>query len=401
MAGAGIPSLAFALAVSRALDGAVAVTICDPGLGREGRDPRAYALSQASTSMLTTLGVWGGLTDLAQPIAGMTITDSRTEDLVRPDYLNFDGSLAEPLAFMIEAGPLSGALAAGCRSSGVRFEATTLSAAASEGAVITATAAEGDRRGAALLVAADGARSRLREEAGIGWTGRSYRQSGIVATVSHERPHGGRAVQHFLPDGPFAILPLAGSGRLFPHRCSIVWTDDARRADTLTGAAVDVALAAVETRFGHALGRIALEGPLHAHPLAVGIARRFVGVRLALLGDAAHEIHPLAGQGLNLGLADAVSLAEHVIEAVRLGLDPGSAGVLGRYQQDRRFEAVRLAGTTDALNRLFSNDSLPVRVLRDLGLGVVDRLPGLKGMLAREAAGATRRAPRVMRGEPL
>lgn len=399
VAGAGIPSLAFALAVRQAAGDAVAVTVTDPGRG--GADPRAYALSRAASRMLDRLGLWPAVRGRAQPIAEMRITDSRLDDPVRPDYLGFREDASGPLGYMVEAADLSAELATACRASGIVFRTGAVTGFEAGPHGIEAASSETGPSLVSLLVAADGARSRLREAAGIGWVGRRYPQSGIVATVAHERDHCGRAVQHFLPAGPFAILPLAGPGRAFPHRSSIVWTEDEALAPALLEQPPEAALRSVEARFGHELGRLALETRLFAHPLAVGLARRFAATRFALLGDAAHEIHPLAGQGLNLGLADAAALAEHVVDAVRLGLDPGSDEVLVRYERDRRFDAVAIAGVTDGLNRLFSNDSLPVRSLRDFGLGLVDRAAGVKGFLAGEASGLTGRAPRLMRGEAI
>jgi 2-octaprenyl-6-methoxyphenol hydroxylase len=251
-----------------------------------------------------------------------------------------------------------------------------------------------------LLVAADGARSRLREAARIGWVGWSYPQVGIVATIGHARPHDGRAYEHFLPAGPFAILPLRDGGAL-GHRSSIVWTERSDEADALLSGTPDEVLAEIERRFTLDLGSLVLEHGPSRHPLAFGIARAFRAERLALLGDAAHVIHPIAGQGLNLGLADAAALAEAMTGALRLGLDPGSPDVLRAYERARRFDSFAMAAATDGLNRLFSNDALPLRLARDLGLGIVDRLPGLKRFFIGEAAAARGSRPRLMRGEAL
>ncbi len=248
---------------------------------------------------------------------------------------------------------------------------------------------------ARLLVAADGARSRLREIAGISFYGWSYDQSAIVGTIRHERPHEGRAVEHFLPAGPFALLPLRGD------RSSIVWTERRSAADAILRRDPEVLAAMIEKRFGLELGRITLEGPLHAYPLSLGLARSFIGERLALLGDAAHVIHPIAGQGLNLGLKDAAALAEALIDQVRLGLDPGAPEALEAYQRSRRFDTAQMAVTTDILNRLFSNDFGPLRALRDVGLGLVNRMPPLKRFFIGQAAGTGRGVPRLMRGEAL
>ena len=246
-----------------------------------------------------------------------------------------------------------------------------------------------------LLVAADGARSRLRERAGIPVRGWSYGQSAIVTTVAHERDHNGRAEEHFLPGGPFAILPLRN------RRSSIVWTEHTADAARIVALADDAFHDELEKRFGLHLGEITLAGPRRAYPLGLWVARSFVAERLALIGDAAHVIHPIAGQGLNMGLRDVAALAEAVVDAARLGLDPGDATVLERYQRWRRFDTLAMGVSTDSLNRLFSNRSDVLRLVRDVGLGIVDRLPPLKRLFIREAAGLTGEVPKLLRGEAL
>jgi 2-octaprenyl-6-methoxyphenol hydroxylase len=220
-----------------------------------------------------------------------------------------------------------------------------------------------------------------------------YGQSGIVCTVAHERPHGGRAEEHFLPSGPFATLPLTG------NRSSIVWTEKTGDAERLVADEPLVFETELERRFGLQLGELRVEGKPHAWPLGLTLARDFVKPRFALAGDAAHGIHPIAGQGLNLGFRDVAALAETIVEAHRLGLDPGSLAVLQRYERWRRFDTLEMGATTDVLNRLFSNDNPALRILRDVGLGLVDRLPALKRMFIREAAGAGGDLPRLLRGE--
>ena len=396
IAGGGIASLALALALRRGAGEAVAVTVVEPRAGRP--DGRAYAISPGSRAMLEALGLWDELAPLAQPITAMRITDSRPHDAVRPDYLGFQPRDSDALGFMLEADPIARILQAACEAAGVIFRDGAVEAPVATAARIEARIG-GATVPAALLAAADGARSRLREGAGIGWIGRDYHQFGLVATVAHERDHESVAVQHFLPGGPFAILPLAGPGETLPHRSSIVWSEEEHHARKLL-ADPEAADSALAERFGQELGAIRRETRLVGFALGIGLARAFAAPRMALLGDAAHRIHPLAGQGLNLGLADAASLAEHVVDAVRLGLDPGGEEVLVAYQRARRLDAVLLASLTDGLNRLFSNDALALRILRDLGLGLVDRSP-LKGLLAAEAAGKAARAPRLMRGEKL
>jgi 2-octaprenyl-6-methoxyphenol hydroxylase len=241
-----------------------------------------------------------------------------------------------------------------------------------------------------LLVGADGYRSLVRGASDLGWTGWSYPQTGLVATIHHEFDHHGRAVEHFLPSGPFAILPLlpikdTDGQPIF--RSSLVWTERTEAVADLMSLPVAALTTEIERRFGLELGDLALEGEVQSYPLGFGMARSFVGKRVALLGDAAHIIHPIAGQGLNLGLMDASALADTLIDAVRLGLDIGDEHTLLPYQQARRFDTLVMGAVTDGLNRLFSNDVLLLRLARDLGLGLVDRLPMLKAFLIGRAAG--------------
>ena len=306
---------------------------------------------------------------------------------------------------MITAGDITAALLDACREAGVDLKAEGVKGFAVQGTRTDVSLAGGSSLQAALLVAADGARSRLREQAGIGWIAWPYKQSGIVATIAHERDHEGRAVEHFLPSGPFAILPLKDEPQAdgsLQHRSSIVWTERTENVPALLESHPEDLLIELERRFGLQLGRLSFETRPQAHPLSFGVARSFVGDRLALLGDAAHVIHPIAGQGLNLGLHDAAALAEIVTDAMRLGMDPGAADVLDQYERARRTDITAMGVMTDGLNRLFSNDVLPVRLIRDLGLGLVDRMPGLKRFFIREAAGLTKReAPRLLKGEAL
>ena len=403
IAGGGIAGLSLALALRQALGEALEVTVCDPALDRDpAGDRRAYAVAAGARRMLQALGVWSAIASKSQPILDMVITDSRLGDPVRPVFLTFGGEIepGEPFAHMIESGALVGTLTGECRKLGVLLRPIGVRGfrVADGGAAVDL--ADKGVMDVALLVAADGGRSRLREEAGIPWVGWSYPQSGIVATVAHERDHEGRAVEHFLPSGPFAILPLPPGGPL-GYRSSIVWTERNDSVPHLLALDAEDAVAEVERRFGLQLGRIALESRLQAFPLSFGVAGRFVAERMALLGDAAHVIHPIAGQGLNLGLKDVAALAEAIVDAARLGLDPGGANVLETYERARRFDTVSMGVVTDGLNRLFSNDLLPVRLIRDLGLGLVDRLPVLKRFFIREAAGLAGPGPRLLRGEPL
>jgi 2-octaprenyl-6-methoxyphenol hydroxylase len=255
--------------------------------------------------------------------------------------------------------------------------------------------ANGDAVAARLLVAADGARSSIREGAGIASHGWSYGQSAIVTNVGHERDHGGRAEEHFLPAGPFAILPLK------ERRSSIVWTERAREAQRIMALPDASFRAELERRFKLHLGEITTVGARRVHPLGFSVARSFIAERIALVGDAAHVIHPIAGQGLNMGLKDVAALAEVIVDAVRLGLDPGTVDVLERYQRWRRFDTMSMGLATDGLNRLFSNQSATLRFARDIGLGLVDRVPNLKRLFIREAAGLVGDVPKLLRGDAL
>jgi len=397
IAGAGFAGLALAIALRQGLGAEFNVVVADPTLGRPaGEDARASAIAAGARRLLETIDVWSAVATEAQPILDMVVTDSRLGDAVKPVFLTFAGEVepGEPFAHMVENGPLIAALAAKAREVGVTLRASAIESFDIEGERVFIRCGDVALT-AGLLIAADGARSRLRELAGIATFGWSYGQVAIVCTVAHERGHGGRAEEHFLPAGPFAILPLAG------RRSSIVWTEEAGEAERIVALPDDLFHAELEQRFGLHLGDIAVEGPRRVHPLGLTVARSFVAERLALVGDAAHVIHPIAGQGLNLGLRDVAALAETIVDAARLGLDFGAAHVLERYQRWRRFDTMAMGIATDGLNRLFSNRSDALRLMRDVGLGLVDRLPGLKRLFIREAAGLVGDVPKLLRGEAL
>jgi 2-octaprenyl-6-methoxyphenol hydroxylase len=297
---------------------------------------------------------------------------------------------------MVPNAALTRALREAAAAAGVRLTAPdTVDGFACGSAAINIRLGSGAERRAQVLVAADGIRSRLRGLAGIRTVNWTYPQIAIVATVRHERPHNGVAVEHFLPGGPFAILPLKG------NRSSLVWTERSEDGRKLVAGDDFVFLVELERRFGHRLGQIELDGPRQAFPLSLTLARDFVRPRFALLGDAAHGIHPIAGQGLNLGFRDAAALAETIVDAHRLGLDLGSLEVLRRYERWRRYDTWQMGVTTDVLNRLFSNDFAPLRAIRDIGLGMVDRLPRLKTMFIGEAAGFGGELPKLLKGEAI
>jgi 2-octaprenyl-6-methoxyphenol hydroxylase len=397
--GAGFAGLALAIALRQSLGESFAVVVADPMLAAPARggDLRASAIAAAARRLFETIGVWDAVAASAQPILDMAVTDSRLGDAVRPTFLTFDGEIkpGEPFAHMIENGPLVEALLDRARRDGVELRGAAVRDFAFAAQHVAVEISDGASVRARLIVAADGARSTIRERAGIACVGWNYRQSAIVTTVRHERDHQGRAEEHFLPAGPFAILPLQG------RRASIVWTEEAREAERIVALPDAEFHAELERRFGLRLGEIEVIGGRRAYPLGLSVARSFIGDRLALVGDAAHIIHPIAGQGLNLGLRDVAALAEAIVDAARLGLDIGSTTVLDRYQRWRRFDTMAMGVATDGLNRLFSNQSDALRVARDVGLGLVDRVPALKDLFIREAAGVTGETPRLLKGEAL
>lgn len=400
--GAGFAGLALALALRQALGPSFAVAVADPALARAPADARASAIVAAARRLFETIGVWDTVAGEAQPILDMVITDSRLQDAARPTFLTFDGDVApgEPFGHMIENAPLLAALADKARADGIELLPGGVATVQPGTAHIGVKLSDGCAILARLLVAADGARSAIREQAGIASHGWSYDQSAIVTTVRHERDHHGRAEEHFLPAGPFATLPLKDDPAI-GHRSSIVWTEEKREAERIVALPDDQFHEELERRFGLKLGEIAAVGPRRAFPLGFAVARSFIAERVALVGDAAHVIHPIAGQGLNMGLRDVAALAETIVDAARLGLDPGSLAVLERYQRWRGFDTMAMGAATDGLNRLFSNRSDALRLFRDVGLGLVDRLPALKHFFIREAAGLVGDVPKLLRGEAL
>ena len=357
-------------------------------------DGRTSAIAWGSAEALAAIGLWQALEPAAEPILDIRVSDG-------PSLLFLEYRHAEvaphPLGYIIENSAIRSALHArlGALATAKLLAPVELVSLARERSRVRAELADGRSVEAALAVAADGRGSRLREEAGIAVTSWSYPQRGIVATIAHERPHEGVAHERFLPPGPLAFLPMRG------RRSSIVWTEHASLAPRLLALDERAFAAALERRFGDYLGRLELAGPRSSYPLELLHAERYFDERLVLIGDAAHAIHPIAGQGLNLGLRDVAALAEILVEAKRLGLDLGEPQLLERYQRWRRFDNTVLMAATDALNRLFSNATPLVRLVRDLGLGVVNELPPLKRFFMRHAMGVVGELPRLIKREPL
>lgn len=403
VAGAGYVGLAVAVSIAQASPHfAIAVVDAAPA-GVWQKDGRASAIAAAATRMLAQLGCWDEIAPNAQAMTEMVITDSRTADPVRPVFLTFDGEVApgEPFAHMVANRHLNASLRRRAGELGIDIiEGVGVSGFETGPQETLVHLADGVTLRTRLLVAADGVRSRLRDMAGIRTVHWEYGQAGIVCTVEHERPHMGRAEEHFLPGGPFAILPLK-SGENGSNRSSIVWSERTQDAERLVAEDEIVFEAELEQRFGLKLGEIRVADKPRAWPLGLTLARDFVRPRFALAGDAAHGIHPIAGQGLNLGFKDAAALAQVVVEADRLGQDIGALDVLERYQQWRRFDTLQMGITTDVLNRMFSNDFGPLRAVRDFGLGLVERMPRMKDFFIRQASGLSDRAPRLLQGEAI
>ena len=399
VAGGGFAGLTLAIALRQGLGPSFAVTVADPALGASrGEDERASAIVAAARRLFETIGVWEAVAADAQPILDMVVTDSKLGDAVRPTFLTFAGEVepGEPFAHMIENRLLVDALAAKAREVGVALQPSAVATFTRDGDRVTAALADGSgierppprrRRRRALDVFA--LRRASPPTAGITASPPSSSMSRTSAITK------GRAEEHFLPAGPFAILPLKG------RRSSIVWTETTAEAARIVALPDDAFHAELEQRFKLHLGDIKVIGARRVHPLGFFVARAFVADRIALVGDAAHVIHPIAGQGLNMGLKDVAALAEVIVDAARLGLDPGAADVLERYQRWRRFDTMAMGLATDGLNRLFSNRSDVLRAVRDVGLGLVDRLPGLKRLFIREAAGLVGEVPKLLRGETL
>lgn len=358
----------------------------DPGF-----DGRVSAIASASRAVFQGIGVWDRLAPDAQPIHEIRVSDGDS-----PLFLHYDRREvgADALGYIIENRWTRRALieAIGALDRVRLFDGRAVTGVERGAARARLALDEGQTLDAALVIAADGRRSPSRTQAGIGALETAYRQTGIVATIAHARPHRGIAQERFLPAGPFAILPMTGT------RSSIVWTeraDIARRVLALPPADFEIELKA---RFTDYLGPLSVEGPVFSYPLTLTLADTYVLNRFALVGDAAHAIHPIAGQGLNIGIRDVAALAEVIVDATRLGLDPGASTLLARYARWRRADNFTMLAVTDGLNRLFTNDFPPLRLGRRVGLAAVNRMPALKRRLMRHAMGELGDRPRLTRG---
>ena len=397
--GGGLNGSTMALALASA---GLSVTIIDP-LPQNTRadaafDGRGYALAHASKRLLSALDIWPQVADKAQEILDIKVSDGRPGEGASPMVLEFDHAEIEegPMGYMLEDRHLRRALLGAMQQNPNITQITEKVASHStEGATASVQLSNGNILTTRLIIAADGAQSPTAKRAKITRTGWDYGQTALVCAIAHKRPHHGTAHQFFMPPGPLAILPLPNM------HASIVWTErseEAARIQALDDAGYITHLA---PRVGDFLGPISLAGSRFTYPLGLSIANRFAEHRLALIGDAAHKVHPIAGQGLNAGLKDVAALAETIVAAHRRGEDFGRSDVLNRYQEWRRFDTASLALATDGFNRLFSNDNPALRLARDIGLAAVNAWPGLRRSLIREAAGLTGDLPRLLQGHPL
>lgn len=401
IAGGGLNGPALALALAQ---GGLSVAVIDarpaPARAEAGFDGRAYALAIASKRLLQVTGVWPAVADKAQPILQIKASDGVAGQGPSPFFLTFDAAEIEegPMGFMVEDRHLYAAFLAAMQADPkitlLSGEVVTDQQVDATG--VTVTLASGRSLRGRVLVGCDGRGSGVATRAGIRRQGWGYGQTALVTAIRHEKDHQGTAHQFFMPEGPLAILPLAGG-----HHSSIVWSESEANAQAIQSLDDEGYLAALRPRFGDFLGAIALAGARFTYPLSLSLAERFVMPRLALVGDAAHGVHPIAGQGLNLGLRDVGALAQVLVEAARRGEDIGAIDVLERYQVWRRFDATALALGMDTVNRLFSNDNAILRLGRDLGMGLVNRLPALRRGFIRQAAGLTGELPRLLTGRAI
>lgn len=400
VAGAGLSGLTVALALAEAGLSVVVVDRTDPRAavsgrgGAKGHDIRTTAISLSSRRLLEALGAWAAVAAGAEPILDIRVSDTES-----PFHLHYDHRAVgdEPMGHIIVNDDLKASL---LERLAAHPDVTLADPGTIAGLTVgpgdaTLTLADGRTLTGAVVIGADGRESAVRRLAGLRATRLPYGQSSIVDTIGHALPHHGLAHERFLPGGPLALLPLSG------NRSALVWTERNAVAERIAELDDDAFTAALTERFGDSLGQLRPLGPRRVYPLELVVAEKFVVDRVALAGDAAHAMHPVAGQGFNLGLRDVAALAEVMADAVRLGLDPGSPAVLRDYQRRRRFDAATLMASTDGLVRLFSNDVTPLRTVRGLGLGIVERIPAFKRVAIRHAMGTLGTLPRLLRGEPL
>ncbi|QDI77736.1 MULTISPECIES: FAD-dependent monooxygenase [Leisingera] len=398
--GGGLNGPALALALAQTGHSVTVVDSLTPDkLADDGFDGRGYALALASQRLLQQTGVWQHVGDNAQPMLEIKVTDGHAGHGPSPFFIHFDHAELEegPMGYMVEDRFLRRAFLQAMEDQPqiTLVSGRTVTAQAPDQTGVTVTLDDGGELRGQVLVGSDGRRSGTARRAGIKRTGWDYGQTALVCAIDHEKPHHGIAHQFFMPPGPLAILPLPG------NRSSIVWSERTETAKAIHALNDAEYIQALRPRFGDFLGEISLAGKRFTYPLNLTIANSFIGNRMALVGDAAHGMHPIAGQGLNAGLRDVGALAEVITEATRRGEDIGSPLVMERYQQWRRFDTASLVAATDVFNRLFSNDNPLLRLGRDIGMGVAGAIPGLRRNFVREAAGLTGDLPRLLKGQAI
>lgn len=400
IAGGGLNGPALALALAAA---GLTVTVVDAnpprGRAQDAFDGRAYAIALASQRLLAAIGVWPAVADKSQRMEAVKAADGHAGEGASPMFLHFESAeLGDgPVGYMLEDRFLYRALLTAMEAQSKITLLSNISVVSQHVAPsgVTVTLADGRTLQGKVLIGADGRKSGVAARAGITREGWSYGQTALVAAIDHSLPHNGIAHQFFMSTGPLAILPLPG------NRSSIVWSEkDASAAEIAALSDADF-LAVLRPRFGDFLGEISLAGPRFSYPLNLTLARAYAAPRVALVGDAAHGVHPIAGQGLNLGLRDVGALAEVIIEALRRGEDIGAIDVLERYQSWRRFDSTSLALGMDAVNKLFSNDNPILRAGRDLGMGIVQAMPSLRRNFMRQAAGLSGPLPKLLQGRQI
>jgi 2-octaprenyl-6-methoxyphenol hydroxylase len=384
------PTLAIALE-QRGLNVTVIDALPAPKRGMRDFDGRSYALAHASMRLLRGIDLWDAIKDHTQPMLEIKVTDGRAGTGPSPWMMHFDHTEIEegPMGYMCQDRHLRQALLSKMDGAARITQMSGETVVAQSSGQLTL--ASGKTVTAKLIVGADGRASGTAERAGIKRTGWGYGQTAIVCAVKHELPHGGIAHQFFMPTGPLAILPLPN------NCCSIVWSETETRATKIMAIDDTDFLDALRPAFGSFLGELTLVGKRFSYPLGLTIANRFIADRVVLIGDAAHGVHPIAGQGLNAGLRDVAALVDVLSDAMARGEDIASAAVLARYEQWRRFDTATLAAATDTFNKLFSNDNPLLRAVRDMGMGVINATPRLRRTFIREAAGLTGDLPSLMR----
>ncbi len=398
--GGGLNGPALALALAQTGHSVTVVDALEEKVRRNAAfDGRAYALALASQRLLATVGVWDRVAENAQPMLDIKVTDGHAGSGPSPFFMHFDHTEIEegPMGFMVEDRHLRRAFleAVAEEKNVTQISGKTVISQEIGAAGVALTLNDGSILRGRLLVGCDGRKSGTAARAGIKRTGWDYGQTALVCAIAHDLPHHGTAHQFFMPPGPLAILPLTG------NRSSIVWSERTEMAERINNLPEAEYLQVLRPRFGDFLGDIRLEGDRFTYPLNLTIANSFISDRLALVGDAAHGMHPIAGQGLNAGLRDVGALAEVLTLAGRRGEDLGSGPVLARYQEWRRFDTASLAMATDMFNKLFSNDNPILRAGRDIGMGVIGSLPGLRRGFVREAAGLTGDLPKLLQGRAI